>query len=238
MIFSFQVENKALLQSAFRLHFKIEPSEKTKIKHIFLKATTNHMPQFKLLAEIFPQFVLTFNTRHPIPSMRSSMQVGDAVFHSLFWRMGIMWRGLLNGKYSFYLEPEFDKHLQPYNFWYRNMNFDELILRIYCRMVMSYFLHKNIYRKVILYENLSQNPSKELKELFALLNVDDHKVDLALEALDHDSQNSTFGTRGKTQNYEFTQEFWKNINPILMEYNLPFKRDTTEEDFIKCFNGC
>jgi len=233
------VEYRALIQSAFRLHCKIEPSDVNKVKHIFFKATPYQTPEIKVISKLFPEFVLVFNTRHPVPSLRSFMKFGEIATTRLFWKLGILWRWLVNGKYGFYFEPEFDKDLAPYSKWYMNMTYIELLARIYCRVVKAYFLHKNEYKKVILYEKLCQNPTKELKEIFSLLKVDEKNVALALEALKQDSQNGIFGGIGSMRNKNIPRELWDKWDDLFIEHNLPLRRDISIEEFsdllgVKC----
>jgi hypothetical protein len=172
-----------------RLHLKIEPEEQDKITHVFFKASIFHTAQFKMMSEIFPQFTLTFNTRHPAPSIRSNLQVGKTIDQSLFWKLGIWWRSLLKGSYLFYFEPEFDDIKAHFNPCFMNMSIEEFYLRWHCIFCKSYFQHKDIYSKVILYEDLSENPRRVMEDLFALIKLDQGMLDLALEALNHDSQN-------------------------------------------------
>jgi len=167
--------------------------------------------------------------------MRSYMQIGLPAMNTLFWSTHGWWRALVGGKHMTYLEPEFEQHLAAFNPLYMNMNYEELFTRSYCLMMKSYYHTKDIYKRVILYENLSSDPEKELKEVFKLFGVDEGKIQLALEALNHDSQNGTFGTRGKTRQYQFTDDFWNNFDDIIREYDLPFRRDFTSEEFKACF---
>jgi hypothetical protein len=121
-----------------RLHLKIEPEEQDKITHVFFKASIFHTAQFKMMSEIFPQFTLTFNTRHPAPSIRSNLQVGKTIDQSLFWKLGIWWRSLLKGSYLFYFEPEFDDIKAHFNPCF-NMSIEEFYLRWHCIFCKSYF---------------------------------------------------------------------------------------------------
>jgi len=231
-LFFFQVEYRALLKSSFRLHLKIEPSEKEKVKHIFFKPTIHHLSQHKMMSELFPGFLFTFNTRHPVPTVRSNLQVADIIIHTLFWKLGIWWRWMLTGKFGCVLmEPEFENHLSNYNPWFMNMSLEEMYVRWYCMISKVFFNHQTIYSKVILYEDLFENPRKVLQDIFSLLHIDHSRLDLALAALEKDSQNKTFGERGKKHGYKFDKELWDNFDDILMEYDLPFTKNVTSDQF-------
>jgi hypothetical protein len=179
------LEYKALLQSTFRLHCKVEPG--ARVKWIVFKATLYHAPQFHMLAELFPKFILTFNTRHPVPSFRSYMQPMGVIAEASFVKLGIYWYLTARGRYGFPLEARYDKYHADFNKWQRTMSYMQHGVRLFAMSIKLYMEHKDIYSRVIFYENVAEDPRKELLSIFDLLGVDHEHVDLALEALKHDS---------------------------------------------------
>jgi len=124
-----QAEYRALLRSTFRLHLKLEPSCKGDIQRIFFRGTAFHAAQMMMLAELFPNFKLIFNTRHPVASLRSFLQVEDTVQATLYWKLGMFWRRQICSKHCYLLEEEFTKHLAPFSRYYMNMSFSEWFIR-------------------------------------------------------------------------------------------------------------
>jgi len=226
------VEYKAMVQSAFRLHCKLEPGEE--VKWIFIKATMYHAPQFQMLAELFPNFVLTFNTRSPIPTFRSYGQLISVLNNTLFLKLSISWRSFVDGRYAVPLGPEWDKYLAKYNPWWQNMTDEESGIRLYSVTILQYLKTKSIYQRMIFYENLAKNPEKELQEIFKLINIPIENVHLALEALNHDSQNKTFGKRGQCRDAQLPKHMEDMMDDIFREYDIPMRKNMSEEDFMAC----
>jgi len=229
-----QNEYKALLKSSFRLHCKIEPQ--AEVKWIFMKVTTHHNPQAKELFELFPNLVPTFNTRHPVPNLRSFAQLITKMSLSLYFKLGIHWRIRLSGKWGFPLEPEYDYMMAPFNFWFKNMTDPIYLVHQYARMLRIYYDTKNIYQHLILYENLSENPQQELLELFKLMGIGEEHLPKALEALKQDSQNGLFGQRGAFRQIELPDEVNEQMDSIFRFYGLPFRKDMTVDQFKSCFS--
>ena len=56
--------------------------------------------------------------------------------------------------------------MQRYNKWWKNVTNDEVAVNLYTFVLYTYFNHKEIYDHVVLYENLSENPEKEMKAIY------------------------------------------------------------------------
>ena len=54
----------------------------------------------------------------------------------------------------------------------------------------TFYANKDIYDHVITYEDLVQDPAKEMGKIFELLNVDKEHVSHSLQAMIKDSQNN------------------------------------------------
>jgi len=209
-------EYKALLQSAFRLHCKVEPGEE--VRWMAIKTCIFHGPQYPLLAEIFPNFVLTFNTRHPVPSMHSYVQSSHGG-----------WRWKSEGRYGVPIGQEWDKYAPTYD---KNAGEEECGVRFYALIIKQYLKVKHIYKRAIFYENIAKDSQKELLQLFKLLNIPEDNLKYTSEALKHDSQNGTFGQRGKVM--DLPPDVDDRMDDIFAEYGIPVRKSMSPEEFMEC----
>ena len=67
----------------------------------------------------------------------------------------------------------------------------------YYFQILYYQRHKEIYKHTILFEDVIQDPKKEIKRIFDLMKISHEHLPGALESLKEDSQRGTFGPRGR-----------------------------------------
>ena len=83
-------------------------SEDEKVDRIFMKMNPLNAPQFHIFKELFPQFNLIFNTRKPIPSLKSWKQVFKLVTNNLYTKLGMSWRYSIDMKFIFPYNGRYD----------------------------------------------------------------------------------------------------------------------------------
>ena len=221
--------SRRLLRSAVRLHCKISPDEK--IERIFMKMTILNAPQFEDFAKLFPQIHYIFNTRHPVPSMRSQKQVIGHVETGLYYKLQFGWRELAGMNFSIPYGPKYEHVVKSLNKWKQNITYIQSAYLMYASVVATYFDHKDIYEHVILYENLVENPTEEVLKTFKILDIPEHHLRKALSALEKDSQNGTFGSQGGGRKLALSKEDLQELDGYLKDFDLPFRHDITVDDF-------
>ena len=86
----------------------------------------------------------------------------------------------------------------------------------------SFLQHKKLYVHSVIYEDLMNNTSKELENLFKMIDIPTEYVAYAMKALDFDAQRGTFGKRGTKK--IFDESDWENCNDILKEIGFQFQK--------------
>ncbi len=230
-------ESKRLIRSAIRLHCKVEPG--SGVQRIFMKMTPMNAPQFGDFGELFPKIHFFFNTRHPIPSLKSIKQVIDAIMHTdqpYYYSWGISWWDQMGLNFNFPYGDKYNHMLKRFNRWRQNIPDDEASVLNYATTMAAYFETKDIYERVILYENLSGNPEREVKAIFEIMGIPEKNVPLALEALKRDSQNGTFGERGKARKTQLEPWLLDKFDEYMKEVFLPqFHQNMSVPEFKKVF---
>ena len=228
-----EVHRKHLIQSALRLHYKVEPG--SNVTHIVIKGNPFLLPNFPEIREALPATLLFFNTRHPMPSLRSYQQVVSVYqldFHT--FSCGT-YRFVLMTRMCFPSDEKYDLVMQKFTKFIPNMGLKKLSAYAYAASVLCYFDNKDIYDGVILYENMAKNPSLELSKMFNMLNIEEKHIPTALEALKFDSQNGTYGTQGKNRNKVFKDSYLKTVDGVFDELGLPFNMGDSEKKYVETF---
>ena len=175
-------EYKSLLRSALRLHGKVEPG--LDIERIVIKTTVANSPQYSMIHELFPQFNLVFNTRHPFMSMRSRMKLFHAFYGTtLYWRLYV---------YFLYMRhlPGFDyskKHKElsrSYSRGFLMHSFPQVCGYTYGMSVACFLKNKGIYKAVILYEDLLDAPKETTRKILEAMEAPREFLSDAMEALE------------------------------------------------------
>ncbi len=226
-------ESRKLLQSALRLHCKTSPEEH--VERIFIKMTIMNGPQFQDLGELFPRFKFFFNTRHPVPSLKSYVQTFKLIHGtSLHDRLGLRWREKLALRLFLPYHPKFDSFLARYSPW-RQSSDPERCLFYYTGSLACYFTKREMYDRVILYENLCEHPEREVLEVFKLMEIPEEHLAAAMTAFGRDSQNEIFGERGRSASNVLTEEVLQIMDRHMEALDLPLRHDTPVEELKKLF---
>ena len=217
---------RKLVQSYMRILCKVEPG--TDLKRIVIKMNCLHSVMHEMLDEMFPQFNVVFNTRHPRPSIHSLMKVLHSVNDSIYAKTGLMWPYIANGLTFPYKE----KYLaigRNMNKWIRPMSYEESFVHVFTSSFASFQEAKHIYKHVIIYENLVADPDAEVEKIFRVMKVPLEYKQEAMKALETDSQAKKFGERGET--IKLDDQVWKNVEDIFAQYYTGLRRDMTLEEF-------
>ncbi len=219
---------KKLVQAGIRLHCKVEPG--SNIERIFIKMTCVASPQFEVIHEMFPKINLVFNTRHPKPSIPSLMKVLRSINDSLYAKSGIYWH-----KIAFQLtyphRYNYDYISRQMNKWWKPMSYEESYVHVYVSALACYLETKNIFKHVVLYENLVGNPENEVETLMNAMNVPLMYKKEAMSALEKDSQGGKFGQFGEKMTV--SEDIWAKVQSIFDQYYTGLSRDMTMEEFKK-----
>ncbi len=228
-------ENKQLLRSAVRLHCKISPGEN--VERIVLKMCTLNAAQFADLATMFPNINFFLNTRHPVPSIKSLESALKLVGGNLYHKLGINWREFKGARFAFPYDKKYDSMLDHLSDYFQNVTNAEEAIIFYTGVLVSYFDHKEIYKGAILYENLIENPEKEVKKIFELIGIPEKHVPTALKALEKDSQNGIFGDRGQNKARQLDQGLLKFCDDYMEKAGVPLRTGMTVEEFKHAFGA-
>ncbi len=226
-------ESRQLLKSAIRLHCKLEP--KSEVKLVFLKMTAFNGPQFVDFGQLFPQFKFFFNTRHPVPSMKSLKTVVSTVTADLYMVLGIRWRELVKMNFCISYDSKYNHVAERYSRWMPNLPTDALGIMLYSFSILAYFENKDLYDHVILYENLSSNPEEEVTKIFNILGLSHDHVPKALGALKKDSQNGTWVKRGAAKKLVMDPKILDIYNDYMKCMDVPLRHEQSVEEFKAIF---
>lgn len=223
-------DSRKLLKSAIRLQCKIEPN--VGVDKIFMNVTAFQAPQLGDIQTLFPNFVFFFNTRHPVPSLKSLKKVIGPVKKDLYTMLSIRWREEAKMKFALSYNSS-NPMASGYSKWIQNVDDDVWGIIMYCMTSLAYFESKDMFRKVVLYERLVEDPQGELQEMFDILDISYKHVPMALEALKKDSQNGTWGARGGGLSLD--PEFLLTFNNYMDKLGLPVRHETSEKEYMTIF---
>ncbi len=227
-------EYRRLLKSAIRLHCKVEPG--SGVERIFIKLTTMNAPMFGDIAKMFPEIKLIFNTRHPLPSLKSMKQLIDTTLDSLYYKLGYQWREFVPMANHMSYDGKYDYMAKKYNWWRQNVSNEELGILVYAWSLTAYFENPTIYDRIVLYENFTSNTEEEILQLFDILDIEHKHLPLGLEALKKDSQNGTFGARGKGRSFVLEPELLETLDCYMEEMKIPkIRHEMSECEFKSIF---
>ncbi len=225
-------ESRRLLKSSIRLQCKIEPN--SKVATIFMKLTAFHAPQIRDFSALFPKFVYIFNTRHPVPSLKSLKKVIGPVKRDLYTLLSVRWREEANMDFAISYKRR-NPMIEGYSRWFQNIDHDVWGIIMYSTTVLSFFENKTLFDAVVLYEKLMENPQSELQRMFDLLDIHHENIPEALKALKTDSQNGTWGVRGGGDSILLDQAFLSTFDNYMQRLDLPIRHDMTDIDFRSIF---
>lgn len=94
----------------------------------------------------------------------------------------------------------------------------------------QYIKNKNLYHKVILYEDLCERPAMVVEDLFSSLNLPHGHVQHALSAMKSDSQRGMFGKMGTYTNEDISSVL-EALDIKFKECNIPISMNMAMEKF-------
>jgi len=115
-------------------------------------------------------------------------------------------------------------------YWWQNLDDFNLWTFMYIAALMGYLDDPDVFDDLILYEDLLENPRREIGKMFKLLKIPDEHMESAMKALNVDSQQGYFGQRGHIQTSK-DGEFMRVIDEEFAAAGLPFRHDDTFEQF-------
>ena len=230
------VEYETLLQSTFEVQCKKERG----INRIVIKHNMCATPCLSALKKWYPEIQLLFITRHPLPSLKSY----DKLWNLLPISGTFAFLSNVNGIYWKNYPIPYDNVI----WWerYRNMiqegcTLDQNIAMVrvflfnYWCVVEQYITNKVSYKTMILYEDLCENPTKVLEDVFSVLNISLDNIPIALCAMKKDSQQGFFGNRGSNTRKPISKVIGL-VNKKFQEYDIPIQVNMPMQDFRNLFD--
>ena len=138
---------------------------------------------------------------------------------------------MLQSSFSY---PPHDKVFKRLDYWWRDMSDAYLSALPYGGSMAAYQEAKEIYAKVVLYENLCEFPRDEISSILGLLGkYSGENVNLALSAFETDSQDGVFKN---TKNFHLTDKEWEKANKIFEDLGLNMRGDMSMDEFREWFS--
>ena len=225
------VEYEKILDSTFRLQCKRENG----INHILIKLNMSATPTLSYIKRRYPETTLLFNTRHPLPSLKSYGKLWNILPVSGTIAILLNINGFGTDNYPIHYDDivwweryralvdegsTLDKQIALMRFFFFS----------YWCVVEQYIKNKNLYHKVIFYEDLCERPATVIEDLFSSLNLPHGHVQDALSAMKSDSQKGMFGNMGTYANEDLSSTI-ASLDRKFTECNLPISMNITMENF-------
>ena len=215
-------EYKNLLQVIIRILCK--PNLERTDSHVFVKSTLHCNPQTELIKELYPDFKFMFITRHMMQTTQSWKKVFTTFSPYL----------LNSQRFITFLLQQFPSPLGDEKWanigrdWKHRRGKPEkhLICTVMINIaeLVTFDKLKHLYDHVLMYEDIVQDPEREIKKVFDVMSVDYCHISKAKEALKHDSQQGILGKRG---NEELDDKDIKDVDSLFIEYGLPYRMHMT-----------
>ncbi len=231
-------EYRRLLRDALRLHCKFSPEEQ--VERVFMKMTIMNAPQFQDLGELFPQFKFIFNTRHPVPTLKSDIQAFvEGQTKNLYYKLGILWRQIMVMGLFFPRTLKYKPLLAQYSYWWPPKEELEVGgLLYYASALACYLENRDMYHQVILYEDLIENPEREAGNMLRMMGAPEKDIPGAVRgAMETDSQKGTFGKWKKGRKNVLSKYVLRRTDEVMKICRMPIRHDMSLEEFRKVFFG-
>ena len=227
-------KTRRIIRSSIRLHCKVEPD--SKVERIVIKMTPNTSPMFRTIHEFFPDIVLIFNSRHPKPSMISvNKAIKNIEETNMYIRLRLQIFTMHSNAFPFpYKEEYFDLIGSFWKVVSGGYGLDDFMVFVWGATFLTYTQNKDLYKHVVLYENLVARPEEEAKKLFGVLGISEEYIPGALEALKGDSQKGAWGKR-EAKAPEITAEAWDRIDGKLARHLPGISSKMSKDDFVNYF---
>ncbi len=217
---------RKLVQSSMRLRCKVEPH--SGVERIVIKMSPNTSGLHEMLHEMFPDFNVIFNTRHPRKAVPSFMKVLYSVNNGLYAKTGLLWNfRAYSLPYPF--KEKYRRIFKNINKWIKPMSYEESFAYVIAGSFASFLEAKHVYKYVVVYENLVADPDAEVERMFKAMNIPRRFKAEAMKAFEIDSQYKKFGERGET--IELDDNLWKKIDAIFEKFSTGLSRDMSMEEF-------
>lgn len=222
-----------LLKSGMRVLFKREPG--TDIDHMVLKLPPMCGNLFGHFHRLFPKFNLVFNTRHPVQTLQSFNKIfANMNGGTVHQRWGFFWR-MSHRATPFPLRDPYYRQLRDqYWSWFEESNNRIFTLNI-ASLYVDYSRTRDIYKCVVLYEELKEDPRKVMAGVFKALELPEAGLNTALVALEQDSQNGMLASRGVDEKFILSEEDKDKVDRIFKDFRVPVSSRMTSQEFIEFF---
>ncbi len=200
----------------------------SKVERVFMKLCPFGTPLCGILHEMFPDICFVLSTRHPLPSVISFRKVWAIFSQGLFGLTGQSWRA--HGRTMGYplVKNKYSKVRQLVKSWRQPIDFDEFSAMVYAGSLSSAKEQRHIFKQVIMYEELTKNPSVVVGRLFENMGIRED-VSVGLEAMEIDSQNGLYSIQNISKDVlEKTKE---SARKIYEEFDLALDHDCTVLEF-------
>ncbi len=232
-------ESKALLKSALRLTCKCEPN--SGVERVFVKLGTRQGIQLEDIQELFPEFKYFFNTRHPLPTLKSSLRGLKLFTEFLFVRLGMLMfmSETKNVKVTYREDLPHNKIFNDLILSHptkKEKDVETIVLGNYTQAILSCLINKKVYGdRIVLYEDLIRDPECVTKSMFDAMDIPHKYIPAALDAMKRDSkQGGSFST---SKDMPLDQEFLDRFDFLMKELGVPMRHDMSEEEFRNVFKG-
>ncbi len=156
---------------------------------------------------------------------------------SLHSKLGYQWREIAPMASTFTYDGKYDYMCKRFNTWRQCISNEEFGVLVYALSLTAYFENPKIYDRIIFYEDLSGNTEDEILKLFDIVGVDRKYLPLAMEAMKKDSQNGTFGKRGKGRSFVLEPELLATFNDYMKDMKIPkLRHELSDFDYMSLFN--
>lgn len=231
-----QSDNKALLKAGLRMICKKEPGEQ--FDHLLIKMCPLSGNQFDLFHSFWPKINLFLNDRHPVDKSRSFKKIlANVSTSTIFENWGFLWRIIWWTSSTPLDDPKLQAKRDQYWSILPPWGNVEQVAFTHAGLLAGYFKNPGIYKQVILYEELIQDPEKIMSEMLEHMGLDEGDLPKALEALKFDSQSGMqLAQRGSLDKFDLDETTMSNVDRIYQDFGVPMSCKMSREDFIACFD--
>jgi hypothetical protein len=223
-------ESVQLVQSVLRVQCKVEPD--ADVDQIFIKFSGCNSVQCKIISDLFPQMHQVYSTRHPKNNIISLTKIFSQTKRGLYGWLPHGHRFFLNlFPHPYEKVEKFLKYKERMMAWPSPLFPGEIGAMHYVVALHHYLKHKNLFKAVILYEDLVENPEREMKKLYKLMALSEKYLKESIEATKIDSQLGVLCQRGHTDEWDHCHA-WTKVNDLFSYFDLPMiKHDMPLDDF-------
>ena len=222
-----------LVKSGCRLLFKREPG--SDVKHMVLKLPPMCGDLFEHFHKLVPQFNLILNTRHPVPTLQSFNKIfSNMNGGTIHQRWGFFWR-MSHRATPFPKDPYYRRLREQYWSWFPEDGNNKMLVMNSASIYVAYKRAKDIYKAVVLYEELKEDPRKVMGGVFKALDLPEDQLDLALAAMEVDSQNGMLASRGVDEKFILSEREKDGVDRVFKDFKVPISTRMSTEEFIEFF---